>query len=496
MSVDYDLVVVGSSAAGIYAATMAAQLQARVALVNQGGLIDKTPDSITPWGNSEAIAHHVLLEVGHTLQQVRRAERLGIWTNTNTADSTSSPDASRIWEQTEQWADSITAKLEASRSAAVLAAAGIEVIPGCGEFYRKPALGFVVNGRSLRSRSYLLATNCRPVVPAIDGLEAAGYLTPENFLSQSKSLQRSSKIVVIGTDPAGPELAQMLLQLGLQVSLIVESAHILPDEDPEAAFLLQAQLEAEGVDIYTKTPVTQVRLIQGKKWVQAGNTAIEADEVLLATGLQPNLDSLNLEAAGVRWSAAGLEVNEKLQTSNPRIYTCTGQFGHRYTSQIARYQARIAVNNSLFFPLKKVNYRTIPQAVHSSLELARVGLTEPEALQQYGKAVLILRQHLSTVSQAQIQDETTGFCKLIVHRNGKILGGHLVAPGASNLIGTIALALQQRQKIHSLANLIHPSPTISEIISQTAAEWHRLRLQRNSRLRDLLEGWFNVRRSW
>ena len=116
-------------------------------------------------------------------------------------------------------------------------------------------------------------------------------------------------------------------------------------------------------------------------------------------------------------------------------------------------------------------------------------------MQRFGKDVVVLRQPFKALMKAHIQDETTGFCKLLVHRNGTLLGAHIVGAQADELIGTIALAMQQKLKIQAIADLVLPSSSLAEIIHQTAAEWHRLRLQQNTKRQDFLEGFFNWRRS-
>lgn len=476
MAVDYDLVVIGSSAAGFHAAVMAAQLKARVALVDQQTAVE----------THGRVAHAVLREVGRTVHQVQRAEQLGIC---NRSEGTTLPAMTELWGWANGWSDAVSRNLDAIYSLSTLAALGVEVISGCGEFYRKPALGFVVNGRPLRSRTYLLAVDQRPTIPDIPGLQTAGYRTVQTVLAQRQSLSMPKSVLILGSHVAGTELAQVFVRLGAEVTLVINEPHILPQEDPEAARLLQAQLEAEGVRILAKTQVTQVRQIAGKKWVQAGNHAIEVDEILLATEPLPDLEALNLEAANVRWNGQGLSLNDKLQTTNAKIYACTG------TAHVARYQASVAVKNALFLPLAKATSKSVAEVVKLEPELARVGLTEPQAREQYGKAVVVLRQFFQALTQAQVQGETTGVCKLLVHRNGSILGAHIVGMQASEIIGSIALAMEQNLKIQTLAQLTIPSPTFSEIVSQTAAEWHRLYWERHSWQRDWLEGLFNFRRS-
>jgi pyruvate/2-oxoglutarate dehydrogenase complex dihydrolipoamide dehydrogenase (E3) component len=503
MSVDYDLLVIGNSAAGIYAAVRAASLKARVALVDQQISLADSPDSVSD---------RVLAEVGAVIENIRRAAKLGIFKAPDQA-----VEFPLVMEQATRWTTAVTSALEAMQSPAVLSALGIEVIAGCGEFYRKPSLGFVVNGRSLRSRAYLIAAiPFRPILPDIYDLrelQAIDYITASHPLQPLAKRKYPGSLVIIGADPKGVELAQTFVKLGFQVTLIVRSSQILPQEDPEAAYLIQAQLEAEGVEVLTRTTITQIKQIQGKKWVQttawqpepgestqnsgfAGNLAIEADEILLATGYAPDLAALNLEAAGVTLNEhQELTVNQKLQTSNSRVYVCTDLKDRYSAPQVEIRRAKVAVNNALFFPISRFSDQTIPRIVCSNPELARIGLNEPQAIARYGKDVWILRQYFKTLPKAQIQGTPTGFCKLIVRRNGEILGAHLVGPQATELIGPIALIMQQNLKVQTLANLNLPSPTLSEIITQTAEEWHRLRLARNHRLQDLLESFFDWRRS-
>ncbi|MBW4579481.1 MAG: FAD-dependent oxidoreductase [Tildeniella nuda ZEHNDER 1965/U140] len=488
MPVDYDLVVVGSSAAGIYAALSAAHLNARVVLVDQGCATV-----------GAGFGTRVLTEVGQILHCGAWAAQLGFW------DTAASSTAT--WAAAKRWSDTVALAIAETFSPAVLTSLGIEVISDCGAFHRKPRMGFMVNGRSLRSRAYLLAIEQLPVVAMyqqptptplplldIDGLAAVSYLNAHAVLQKISALEPLSRLVIIGSDAIGVELAQSLARLGRSVTLIVSTPHILPYEDFEAAFLIQAQLEAEGVQVLTGTTVTQVRQINDKKWVQAGNRAIETDEIILTATTPFDWRTLNLEAVKVDASASGILVNTKLQTTNPRIYACRGQVGGGDSPHLAIADAKIALKNALFLPIAKSTDRPVPWVVSTAPALARIGHTEASARQQF-KDVVILKQPFKTLIKAQLQDETTGFCKLIVHRNGTLLGAHIVGSQAEELIGIIALTMQQNLKIQAIANLVLPSSSLAAIIQQTAAEWHRLKFQKNTRLQDFLEGFFNWRRS-
>lgn len=475
MAVDYDLVVIGASRSGVYAAALAAQRRARVALVTQN------------LPSSEAVSlleGCILREVGAMLDNARRTASLGV------AHPPELLPTATQWERMQRWLQVARATVDLAESPASLAASGVEVIAGSGEFYRKPHLGFSVGGRRLRSRAYLLATAHRSALPEIDGLEAAGYETIGRVLNHSPLLE-SSSVAIVGVDPRGVELAQALNRLGLQVTLIVPSPHLLPLMDGEAARLVQAQLEAEGVRVLTRTQVSQIRQIDGKKWLQAGDQAIETDVIFLATEPEPDVSGLNLEAAGIHWAAAGITANSKLQTTNPRVYVCTHP-EDAISPHRAQQRAYAAVRNALFFPLARVA-DPVPVVSFTQPEIGQVGLTEALAADRYGKDLIILRQFLKTLPIATVPGTTGGFCKLMVRRSGQIVGASLVGESAGELLPLLTLLIQQKQTVQTLTRLGFSSGTASEILHLIGREWEQMRSAASS---DWLEGWFNLRRSW
>ncbi|MBW4646256.1 MAG: NAD(P)/FAD-dependent oxidoreductase [Goleter apudmare HA4340-LM2] len=484
MTNDYDVVIIGGSPVGRYAALNATQLRAKVALVE-------------PSMNYGFLEHHVISDIAKLAQ--RLSETIGLGIHLSQVEIPEKSPIAVNWQEVMQYAQGVVLNIQAQNSVAILVAQGVDVIFGTGQFQSSPRLAFAVNDRLLRARTYLLASGSRPATPEIDGLQTTGYLTLANiwhFLAAAAP-NIPQNWVIIGGVPQSVALAQTLARLGCHVALIVKYPYILPFIDPAIAQLLQAQLEVDGVHILTQTPVTQVMRIEDKKWVQAGDKAIEADEIIIATGQQPNIESLNLPAVGVKWRGRRLVVNDKLQTTNQRIYACGDVIGGYDFVNVANYEARIALKNALFFPRFSVNYQCIPSAIFTHPMLAQVGLTEAQANRRFGSnEVLVSRCYFKTITAAQIQNETTGICKLITLRNGEILGAEILGAEAGELMNIIALAISQKIKVKHLANLSPVYPSFGEILAQVARNWSQQKLNSNITWQDFLEGFFQCRRDW
>ncbi|PZV15834.1 MAG: mercuric reductase [Leptolyngbya sp.] len=455
MPVDYDLVIIGGTTAGVEAAIFAAHFKARVALVTQGISFSTLPDSLV----ISAIA-----QLGYRAESWQRSQRSPLW------HEASAPPTLN-WQAVKPWAQAIAHNLDELHSPAALATLGIDIITDSGEFCRKPAPGFLVDGRLLRSLSYLLAPAHCSLIPPIPGLQAAGYQTPATLL-QLASLPVT--LAIVGSTTAAVELAQTLQRLGCQITLLMTTAQLLSEADRDVSQLIQAQLEAEGVQVWLNVSVGQVKSADGKKSVQWGTRSLVVDNILLATEQIPDVETWNLEAVKVQRRNHGILRNSQLQTTNPNIYICEGRTRHSLSPQLAAYEAKLAVKNALFVQKFPTHYRIIPFSTQTHPSAAWLGLTEHQAVEQYGKDVVILRQPFYILPQAQIHSDLTGFCKLIVQRDGTLLGAHVVGSNAEDFIGTIAIAFQQRLKIQALADLVVPSSSFAAIIQHTAAEWQRL----------------------
>ncbi|MFM9266789.1 NAD(P)/FAD-dependent oxidoreductase [Tychonema sp. BBK16] len=489
--IDYDLVIIGGTTAARYAALTATGFQARVALVepfsNSQNLPNMAQDAIT-----FGLQYSQVLSDSSRFSEQISSHKFGVhWATTN-----SEMLSELRFDGVRKWAEGVISNLSEINSLGVLATRGVDVICGDGEFVVKPDLAFVVNGRKLRSLSYLLACPSLPAIPDIEGLLSVGYFTSETVWKLAKQQKLPKSLVVIGADPSGVEVAQTFARLGVAVTVVVKGSHILSKEEREAASLVQAAMEAQGVRILMATEVTQARVIDGKKWIQAGDLAIETEEIFLAAGRQPNFKSLNIESTGVKFNHQGLILNDKLQTTNDRIYACGDVAGGYSFPHIANSEALVAVKNALFLPMFKIDYRGIPWAIFSEPQLARVGLTEAQAIRRFGNDVIVSREYFKNIEKAQMCGDLTGFCKIVARRNGEILGACILGPQAAELIHVIALAVRQKMKVEAIAELPFISPTFSDISGKTAANWELQRFLSNTFMRSLWENLFHWRRYW
>ena len=450
MAVDYDLVVMGDSAAGCWAAIAAARFSARVALITTPGYTPHTQDLTM-----------ALRELGAKTRQANCLASL------QHPVQVSARDRTLDFAQVSQWADTMVTTLTQHHQAALMSELGIDRIIGPGEFQRQPTLQVQVDGRQVRSRAYLIAVDADLAAPPIPGL------TPfrvKDLITQVRTQERPwpQDVVVIGAGPTATTLSQSFARLGTQVTLVVRHNRVLPDEDPDAAYLVQAQLEADGVCVLTHNTVESVTSKSGQRQqVLTTTTPLDTQAVVWAADSGDRATPWDLAQLGLKSTPQGLWVNPKLQTTHPHIYACGSILGGYPLAHVARYEASIALKNVLFGPFHSVDYRWIPWAVWTDPELARVGLTEAQARQQY-QDVHVLKQVDWTLARAQLQGETAGCCKLIVRNKGQILGAHLVGAAAAEIVHLIAFAMKHRCRVQDLAEFVHISPTLAEIVNQTA----------------------------
>jgi pyruvate/2-oxoglutarate dehydrogenase complex dihydrolipoamide dehydrogenase (E3) component len=460
----YDLLILGAGTAGLVAAQMAAALGAKVALIERD-LLGGTCLNIG------CVPSKAIIRTSRLYAEMRDAQRYGAHV----------PADIRVeFPAVMQRVRGIRARISRADSTRALVAAGVDVFFGEAHFADADAL--VVDGATLRFRRAIIATGARPETPEIPGLEAAGYLTNENVFELTEMPRR---LLVIGGGPLGCEMAQAFCRFGVQTTIVQQWPLFLPREERDAAQLLSDSFARDGIEIRLDTRVVRVRVDGGRKIVDLVRddyeNTIVVDAILTGTGRAPNVEGLNLEAAGVACDAdRGIHVDDFLRTANPRIYAAGDACLENKFNDTAEASARIAVRNALLRGRRRLSALTVPWCTYTDPEIAHVGIYVRQARER-GIPVKTFTVPMHDVDRAIADDEETGFVKIHVReRTDEILGATIVARHAGEMISEITLAMVAGIGLRTLADVIHPYPTQAAAIRKAADAYELTCLSRRA----------------
>ena len=466
----YDLVVVGGGTAGLVSAVGSAGLGARVALVERrllGG------DCL----NVGCVPSKALIRSARAAADARRAGVLGIQIGSVESDFAAVMQRLRTRR----------AGISANDSAQRLQKAGVDVFFGDARFLSPRTIE--VAGRTLTFNRAVVATGGRPIAPPIPGLAQTPYLTNETLFWLTDLPRR---LLVVGAGPIGCEMAQAFARLGSEVTILGHAAHVLPREDTDAAAIVQRQLIEDGVRLELGVDLTEALQDGGTIRIRYerrnGSGAGEAigDHVLVSAGRAPNVEGLGLDAAGVEVSARGVVVNDRLQTTNRRIYAAGDVCSEFKFTHAADAMARIVIQNALFYGRRRASALVIPWCTYTDPEIAHVGLYEAEARRK-GHDVKTITVELSDVDRAILDEEAEGFVR-VHHERGRLLGCTIVATHAGEMIAEAVYALTHGGTLSDLSSTIHSYPTQTEALRKAGDQYRRTLL--TPRVRGLMERYF------
>ncbi len=454
----YNLAVIGAGPAGLVTAIGAAGLGAKVALVERhlvGG------DCL----NVGCVPSKALISASRSYAAVRNAEKFGV----RVPDGVH-VDFPAVMERMRR----IRADLSRHDSAERVKGLGIDLFIGDGRFTARTS--FEIGGKLIRFSKACIATGARAAPPPIPGLDTVDYLTNETVFTLTQLPRRFG---VIGAGPIGCEMAQAFRRFGSEVHLIEAMHGILPREDREAAEIVKQSLLQDGVKFYCCGK--GIRIDRDDQTTRISFDShdqpyhIAVDKLLVAVGRVPNLEGLNLDKAGIEYDKKGIKVNDRLQTTNPRIFAA-GDVASRYQfTHAADFMARIVIGNALFFGRSKTSTLTIPWATYTEPELAHVGTTSRK-LDREGIGYHIHIVKMSDVDRAVLDGDTEGLVKVLADHKGRILGATIVSARAGDLIGQFALAMTHGLRLGAIAKTIHPYPTQGEAIRKTGDVYNRTHL--------------------
>lgn len=470
----YDLAVIGGGTAGLVSAAVSAGIGARTALIEQHRLGGECL-----W--TGCVPSKAIIRSASVLHALRHAADYGIEADGGRADF------ARVMERVR----AIIARIEPHDSPERFRSLGVDVIQGRARFLSPEQAE--VDGRRIQSKRWILATGSRTAIPPVPGLENAGYLTHET-LWELRALPES--LLVMGAGPIGIEMAQAFARLGSRVTVVGAAGQVLEREDPEIAAVLHRQLQREGITLLLGATVTRIRVEDGAKVATisaaAGQTEVCATEILVATGRRPNVEEMGLDAIGVEVSKKGVLVDASLRTSAHNVWAAGDVVGPYRFTHVADYQARIAAPNALFPVRRKVDYRVVPWCTYTEPEVARVGLTEAEARDEWGDRAGVFQYAHDSLDRALCDGEPDGLTKIVLDHRGRIVGAHVVGPRAGETIHEAVLAVRHRLKLSDLSGMIHVYPTYPESLKRTADAYLRAKYSGGlaRRAADLAVRWF------
>jgi len=455
----YNLVVIGAGTAGLVTAAGAAGLGAKVALVERhlmGG------DCL----NVGCVPSKALLRAARAWADVRDAGAFGVEV----------PSGARVnFPSLMERMRRLRAQISRTDSARRFRDLGVDVFLGEGRFSGPDAVE--VGGKILRFKRAVIATGARAAAPPIPGLAEVGYLTNENVFSLTELPRR---LAVIGAGPIGCELAQAFARFGSVVYLFEAQHGILPNEDRDAAEIVLGALVRDGVTLLCCGGDLKVaKDAEGRRLTVDSHGQrydISVDEILVGVGRRPNIENFGLDRAGVAVEKTGVRVNDRLQTTNPRIYAAGDVCSLYKFTHNSDFQARIVIQNALFLGRAKASALTIPWCTYTDPEIAHAGMYEREA-QAKGLSVRTFVQELGDVDRAVLDGEAEGFVKVLVRAGtDKILGATVVARHAGEMLPELTLAVGHGLGLGKIATTIHTYPTQAEAIRKLGDAYNRTRL--------------------
>ncbi|MBT3909393.1 MAG: FAD-dependent oxidoreductase [Rhodospirillaceae bacterium] len=451
-TLNVDICVIGAGSGGLSVAAGASQMGAETVLIEK----HKMGGDCLNYG---CVPSKALLAAGHAAEAVRGAGAFGI--------ETASPGfrGADVFGHVHK----VISAIEPLDSVERFEGLGVNVLQTEGRFTGPKEVE--AGDTRIRARRFVVATGSAAFVPPIPGLKDVPFMTNETVFEQ-KDIPES--LIVIGGGPIGIELAQAHRHLGADVT-VLEMFSIMPKDDAELVDVVRSQIIADGIDLREGAKILRIEKVgDGVRVVletESGEERVDASHLLVATGRRPNVNGLNLEAAGIAYSDKGIEVDARLRTTNRKVFAIGDVAGGLQFTHVAGYHAGVVIKNALFRLPAKADLRSVPWVTYTTPELAQVGLTEAEASKQ-GIGFLLLRWPYHENDRAQAEGKTDGMVKAIVTPKGHILGCGIVGAQAGELIQTWVLAMSQKIKVGAVAQMIAPYPTLGEVSKRAAGSFY------------------------
>lgn len=458
-----DLVVIGGGAGGLVVASVAAQLGLDVVLINKE---EAMGGDCLHYG---CVPSKALLKSASVAHTMAHADRWGLPAIKAEVDM----------QAINQAVKNAVAIIQPHDSRERFESLGCEVIAGEASFVSpseisvagKDVTGNTIRAKTIRAKRVVVATGSYAWIPPVAGLDQVDYLTNEDMFSLA---ERPGRMTILGGGPVGVEMAQAYARLGVEVTIIELAPRLLPRGDEELSDTLAQTLQAEGIRLELGAEVERVSQLDDVKKIDLkGGKSIDTDALLVAVGRRPCVESLNLASANIDFDARGIQVDRKMRTSNKRVYACGDVTGEMPLTHVAELQAGIIIANMMFKLPKKISYDVVPAVVYTDPEVAQVGLSVEQCkAHKHGE---VHRFEVAELDRAVTDNARSGVAKILTVK-GKVVGAHIIAPHAGELIHELALAVQQRMHISKITSLVHAYPSYSQLNKRVAGQYYKDRL--------------------
>lgn len=451
-----DLCVIGAGSGGLSVAAAAAQLGVDVVLIERGRM---GGDCL----NTGCVPSKALLAAAKRAHLMRAPNKFGI------APIEPNIDHRQVHHHVMSTINAIAPNDSVERFQGL----GVHVIQQEASF--KDPRTVIAGQYQIRARRTIIATGSSPAVPPIPGLENVNFFTNETIFENEQPIPH---LIIIGGGPIGMEMAQAHRRLGSKVT-VLEAMKALGKDDPELTSVVLERLRDEGIEIHEEVRIEEitrdvtgitVKVIKGQE-----RGELKGSHLLIATGRRPNIERLNLEAAGIKYDRRGITVNKGLVTSNRRVFAIGDVAGGLQFTHMANYHAGIVIRRALFRLWSKQDISKIPWVTYTDPELAHIGMTEEQADKKYGK-IHVLRWPYAENDRAQCEAKTDGLVKLICSKKGKILGVSIVGDHAGELIQLWSFAIAQGMNVKAMTEFVSPYPTLTEINKRVAYTYFQPKL--------------------
>ncbi len=452
-TISTDICVIGAGSGGLSVAAGAAQLGAPTVLIEKAKM---GGDCL----NTGCVPSKALLAAAKHAQSMRTAGKFGVSASEITIDF------ARVMDHVH----GVIAAIEPNDSEERFTGLGCTVIKASARFISPAEVE--AGGTVIRARRFVIATGSHAAIPPVGGLDQVSYLTNETLFENRICPEH---LIILGAGPIGMEMGQAYRRLGARVT-ILQRSRAMAREDPELAAVAIAAMRSEGAAILENVDVVSVaRESSGAITIvfrdKSGDQRISGSHLLIASGRQPNIDGLNLEAANIVYDRTGIKTDAGLRTSNRRVYAIGDVTGGPQFTHVAGYHAGLVIRSALFRAPAKFDHSTVPRVTYTDPEVAQAGMTEAGA-QKANIAFRVLRWRFDENDRAQAERRTEGLAKIITGKGGAILGAGIAGINAGELLQPWILAMTRKLKIGAMTGFIAPYPTLGEINKRIAGSYY------------------------